>query len=45
MVTVKGRDNEMATVKSQGISKLKDSSKVVSCSNFYRLQKQEYYHF
>jgi hypothetical protein len=26
----------MATVKAQGISKLKDSSKVVSGSNFYR---------
>lgn len=36
IVTVKGSDNEMATVKAQGISKLKDSSKVVSGSNFYR---------
>jgi hypothetical protein len=34
IVTVKG-GNEMATVKVQGISKLKDSSKVVSGSNFY----------
>lgn len=36
IVTVKGSDYEMATVKAQGISKLKDSSKVVSGSNFYR---------
>jgi hypothetical protein len=36
IVTVKGRDDEMATVKAQGISKLKGSSKVVSGSNFYR---------
>jgi len=34
IVTVKGSD-EMATVKVQGISKLRDSSKVVSGSNFY----------
>jgi hypothetical protein len=39
IVTVKGRDNEMATVKTQGISKFKDSSKVVSGSNFYRSSK------
>ena len=38
IVTVKG-DNEMATVKTQGISKQKDSSKVVSGSNFYRSSK------
>ena len=38
IVTVKG-GNEMATVKTQGISKLKDSSKVVSGSNFYRSSK------
>lgn len=38
IVTVKG-GNEMATVKVQGISKLKDSSKVVSGSNFYRSSK------
>ena len=38
IVTVKGSNSvdEMATVKAQGISKLKDSSKVVSGSNFYR---------
>lgn len=35
IVTVKG-GNEMATVKAQGISKQKDSSKVVYGSNFYR---------
>ena len=35
IVTVKGSGDEMATVKTQGISKLKDSSKVVSGSNFY----------
>ena len=35
IVTVK-EGNEMATVKEQGISKLKDSSKVVCGSNFYR---------
>ena len=34
IVTVKG-SNEMATVKAQGISKLRDSSKVVCGSNFY----------
>ena len=39
IVTVKGSDDEMATVKAQGISKLKDSSKVVSGSNFYRSSK------
>ena len=39
IVTVKGRDDEMATVKAQGISKLKGSSKVVSGSNFYRSSK------
>ena len=38
IVTVKG-GSEMATVKTQGISKLKDSSKVVSGSNFYRSSK------
>ena len=36
IVTVKGSNNEMATVKAQSISKIKDSSsKVVSGSNFY----------
>ena len=35
IVTVKG-GNEMATVQAQGISKHKDSSKVISGSNFYR---------
>ncbi|MDW3604547.1 MAG: hypothetical protein QOK67_05880 [Nitrososphaeraceae archaeon] len=39
IVTVKGSDDEMATVKAQGISKLRDSSKVVSGSNFYRSSK------
>ena len=39
VVTVKGSDDEMATVKAQGISKLKDSSKVVTGSNFYRSSK------
>jgi hypothetical protein len=39
IVTVKGSDDEMATVKAQGISKLKDFSKVVSGSNFYRSSK------
>ena len=39
IVTVKGSDGEMATVKAQGISKLKGSSKVVSGSNFYRSSK------
>lgn len=34
IVTVKGSD-EMATVKAQGISKLRGSSKVISGSNFY----------
>lgn len=34
IVTVKG-SNEMATVKAQGISKLRDSSKVICGSNFY----------
>ena len=34
IVTVKG-SNEMATVKAQGISKLRDSSKVSCGSNFY----------
>ncbi|MGZ5471006.1 MAG: hypothetical protein ACXWFB_12545 [Nitrososphaeraceae archaeon] len=38
IVTVKG-GNEMATVKTQGISKFKDSSKVVSGSNFYNSSK------
>ena len=38
IVTVK-EGKEMATVKAQGISKLKDSSKVVSGSNFYRSSK------
>ena len=37
IVTVKGNDDEMATVIAQSISKLiGDSSKVVSGSNFYR---------
>ncbi len=36
IVTVKGSVDEMATVRAQGISKLRDSSKVVSGSNFYR---------
>jgi hypothetical protein len=36
IVTVKGSDDEIATVKAQGISKHKDSSKVVVGSNFYR---------
>jgi 5-keto 4-deoxyuronate isomerase len=35
IVTVKGSNDEMATVKAQGISKLRDSSKVVFGSNFY----------
>jgi hypothetical protein len=36
IVTVKGCDDEMATIKAQSISKLiRDSSKVVSGSNFY----------
>jgi hypothetical protein len=35
IVTVKGKDDEMATVKAQSISKLKGSSKIVSGSNFY----------
>jgi len=39
IVTVKGSDEEMATVQAQGISKLKGSSKVVSGSNFYRSSK------
>jgi 5-keto 4-deoxyuronate isomerase len=39
VVTVKGSDDEMATVKTEGISKLKGSSKVVSGSNFYRSSK------
>ncbi|HEY6658692.1 MAG TPA: hypothetical protein VIZ62_09200 [Nitrososphaeraceae archaeon] len=39
IVTVKGSDEEMATVKAQGISKLKGSSKVVLGSNFYRSSK------
>ena len=34
IVTVKG-SNEMATVKAQGISKLRDSSKVICGSNYY----------
>ena len=36
IVTLKENDDEMATVKAEGISKLKGSSKVVSGSNFYR---------
>jgi 5-keto 4-deoxyuronate isomerase len=39
IVTVKENDEEMATVKAEGISKLKGSSKVVSGSNFYRSSK------
>jgi hypothetical protein len=39
IVTVKESDDEMATVKAEGISKLKGSSKVVSGSNFYRSSK------
>ncbi len=36
IVTVKGSDDEMATVKAQSISKLiMDSSKIVTGSNFY----------
>jgi hypothetical protein len=35
---VKG-GNEIATVKAQGISKHKDSSKIISGSNFYRSSK------
>ena len=38
IVTVKG-GNEIATVKAQGISKYKDSSKIISGSNFYRSSK------
>jgi len=38
IVTVKG-GNEMATVKAQGISKLKNSSKIIAGSNFYRSSK------
>jgi 5-keto 4-deoxyuronate isomerase len=39
IVTLKESDDEMATVKAEGISKLKGSSKVVSGSNFYRSSK------
>lgn len=39
IVTVKESDDEIATVKTEGISKLKGSSKVVSGSNFYRSSK------
>jgi hypothetical protein len=39
IVTVKESDYEMVTVKAEGISKLKGSSKVVSGSNFYRSSK------
>jgi hypothetical protein len=39
IVTVKENDDEMATVKAEGISKLKGTSKVVSGSNFYRSSK------
>ena len=39
IVTVKESDDEIATVKAQGISKLRDLSKVVSGSNFYRSSK------
>ena len=39
IVTVKESDDEMVTVKAEGISKLKGSSKVVSGSNFYRSSK------
>ena len=39
IVNVKENDDEMATVKAEGISKLKGSSKVVSGSNFYRSSK------
>ena len=35
IVTLKGNDDEMATVKAQGISKLRNSSKVIYGSNFY----------
>jgi hypothetical protein len=35
IVSVKGSINEMATVKAQSISKLRDSSKVICGSNFY----------
>ena len=35
IVTVKGNDDEMATVKAQGISKLRNSSHVIYGSNFY----------
>jgi hypothetical protein len=35
IVTVKGSEDEMATVKAQGISKIRDSSKVICGSNFY----------
>jgi hypothetical protein len=36
IITVKGSDDEMATVKTQSISKLiRDSSKIVTGSNFY----------
>ena len=35
IVTVKGSDDEIATVKAQGISKLRNSSKVIYGSNFY----------
>ncbi len=38
IVTVKG-GNEIATVKAQGISKYKDSSKIITGSNFYRSSK------
>ena len=38
IVTVKG-GIEIATVKAQGISKHKDSSKIISGSNFYRSSK------
>ena len=39
IVTVKESDDEMATVRAEGISKLQGSSKVVSGSNFYRSSK------
>jgi len=39
IVTVKESGDEMATVKAEGISKPKGSSKVVSGSNFYRSSK------
>jgi hypothetical protein len=45
IVTVKGSDDEMATVTAQGITKLKDSSKVVLVPISIILLKLKNYHF